>query len=168
MRLSASAAKTDAVVDDATPPWQREPGAFAATAAPSFGGATASERPAPKPSSAPPTPRAYQAPPPASSFSPEVGAVDRQIAEQGMTRKIWSEQVLREIRAHMQKLKPYEAPMFNPLQTYPSRGTATGENAARKNTIDRIMGYQPNNKVTAREIIEDIDAQMPSNPKRLQ
>lgn len=65
----------------------------------------------------------------------------------------------------MQKRKPYERPMFNPIQTYPSKGTASEENAARNNFIDKAMGYQPKNTVTAREIIEDIDAQLENMKK---
>lgn len=55
--------------------------------------------------------------------------------------------------------------MFNPIQTYPSKGTASEENAARNNFIDKAMGYQPKNTVTAREIIEDIDAQLENMKK---
>ena len=79
-----------------------------------------------------------------------------------MSRRALSEQELVRIRRSMAELPPGQAPPFNPLVAYPFRGSRDippGERA-RESVTDQWLGYQPRNRVTAREIIADIDRQL--------
>jgi hypothetical protein len=114
--------------------------------------------PAPPPAAAPAAP----APPPfrgASGISP----VDQQIQAQGMTRRQLSERELRGIRDALRRGNLDEAPIFNPLQAYPFRGDRNipPEQRARDNGfVDWLLGYDPKNQVTRRQIIDDVNRQL--------
>jgi hypothetical protein len=104
-----------------------------------------------------------RAPAPAASApaDPNEAPVDRQIRLQGDRRRMLSERELLNIRTSMSSLPPESAPTFNPLQAYSrsSHDVPPGERA-RESATDALLGYRPQNRVTAHEIIEDVDRQL--------
>ena len=107
------------------------------------------------------TPAPAPAPAPVSSTpgAPDPGAFERQLQAQGMGRRVLSDAELLSIREAMAGEPPDQAPRVNPLQAYPFRGSGdipAGERAGESVT-DRWLGYHPRNRVTAREIIAEVD-----------
>ena len=111
-----------------------------------------------------PTPPAPAPAPPVSAANP----VEAQFAQQAMGRRTLSERELLAIRNAMSQGRLDEPPTFNPLQAYPFLGDRSlpPEERARESVTDQWFGYDPKNKVTRRQIIQDIDAQLAARRAR--